>query len=88
MSVHKPKFTIDVGITDGGTHARVESIDAVNATTGATLDSRTVGQAKGDTNTNDQFRNGTYLVWLVRGHVRFTVTNLNSNAVVSGIFFD
>jgi serine/threonine-protein kinase len=95
-------FTIDIGVTDGETHrlamylldwdgyggGRVERIVAVNATTGATLDSRTVGQAKGDTNANDQFRNGKYLVWLVRGHVRFTVTNLNSNAVVSGIFFD
>lgn len=95
-------YTIDIGVTDGATHrlamylldwdgyggGRVERIVAVNATTGATLDSRTVGQAKGDTNANDQFRNGKYLVWLVRGHVRFTVTNLNSNAVVSGIFFD
>jgi hypothetical protein len=95
-------FTIDIGVTDGQTHrlamylldwdgyggGRVERIVAVNATTGATLDSRTVGQASGDTNANDQFRNGKYLVWLVRGHVRFTVTNLNSNAVVSGIFFD
>jgi serine/threonine-protein kinase len=95
-------FTIDIGVTDGETHrlamyvldwdgyggGRVERIVAVNATTGATLDSRTVGQPNGDTNANDQFRNGKYLVWLVRGHVRFTVTNLNSNAVVSGIFFD
>jgi len=97
-------FTIDIGVTDGATHrlamylldwdgyggGRVERIVAVNATTGATLDSRTVGQPKGDTNANDQFRNGKYLVWLVRGHVRFTVTNLNTsaNAVVSGIFFD
>ncbi|HEU4782538.1 MAG TPA: protein kinase, partial [Ktedonobacterales bacterium] len=99
-----PTFTIDIGVTDGATHrlamylldwdgygsphGRVERIDAVNATTGKVLDSRTVGQANGDTNANDQFRNGKYLVWLVRGHVRFTVTNLNSNAVVSGIFFD
>ena len=99
-----PTYTIDIGVTDGETHrlamylldwdgyggGRVERIVAVNATTGATLDSRTVGQPKGDTNANDQFRNGKYLVWLVRGHVRFTVTNLNTsaNAVVSGIFFD
>lgn len=99
-----PSFTIDIGVTDGATHrlalylldwdgygsphGRVESIKAVNATTGKVLDSRTVGQPNGDTNANDQFRNGKYLVWLVRGRVRFTVTNLNSNAVVSGIFFD
>ena len=99
-------FTIDVGVTDGETHrlalylldwngagppyGRVERVDAVNAITGATLDSRTVGQASTDTNPADQFRNGAYLVWQVRGHVRFTVTNLNasSNAVVSAIFFD
>jgi hypothetical protein len=68
----------------------VERIDAVNAVTGATLDSRTVGQAADDPNPDDQFRNGKYLVWQVRGHVTFTVTNLNSgyNAVVSGVFFD
>jgi len=99
-----PSFTIDIGVTDGATHrlalylldwdgyrppnGRVERIDAVNAITGKKLDSRIVGQANGDTNTNDQFRGGKYLVWLVRGHVRFTVTNLNSNAVVSGVFFD
>ena len=97
-------FTIDVGVTDGQTHrvalylldwdsygsphGRVERIDAVNAVTGATLDSRTVGQTADDTNVNDQFHNGKYLVWQVRGRVIFTVTNLNSNAVVSGIFFD
>ena len=99
-------FTIDVGVTDGETHrlalylldwngygppyGRVERVDAVNATTGATLDSRTVGQASTDTNPADQFHDGKYLVWDVRGHVRFTVTNLNasSNAVVSAIFFD
>ena len=95
-------FTIDVGVTDGethrlafylldwdgGTHGRVERIDAVNATSGATLDSRTVGQPADDTNPDDQFHNGKYLIWDVRGHVTFTVTNLNINAVVSGIFFD
>ena len=97
-------FTIDVGVTDGETHrlalyvldwdgygsphGRVQRIQAVNATTGATLDTRTVGQPDGDTNASDQFRSGKYLIWEVRGHVRFTVTNLNSNAVLSGIFFD
>lgn len=103
-------FTIDVGVTDGETHrlalylldwdsygaphGRLQRIQAVNATTGAILDSRTVGQSNGDTNASDQFRGGVYLVWEVRGHVRFTVTNLitvtnlNSNAVLSGIFFD
>jgi len=97
-------FTIDVGVTDGQTHrvamylldwdsygsphGRVERIDAVNAVTGATLDSRTVGQSASDPNPADQFSTGKYLIWQVRGHVTFTVTNLYTNAVVSGIFFD
>ena len=68
----------------------MERIQALNATAGAILDSRTVGQANGDTNATDQFHGGKYLVWQVRGHVRFIVTNLNTttNAVLSGIFFD
>lgn len=97
-------FTIDVGVTDGQTHrvalylldwdsygsphGRVERIDAVNAVDGTTLDSRTVGQASDDPNSADQFSTGKYLVWQVRGRVIFTVTNLYTNAVVSGIFFD
>jgi TIR domain len=96
-------FTLDLGITDGQTHqiafyfldwdgygapaGRVERVDAQNATTGATLDSRSLGQPSGDPNPADRFTGGKYLVWNVRGHVRFTVTNLNSNAVLSGVFF-
>ena len=57
-------FTIDLGITDGQTHriafyfldwdsfgsptGRVERVDAQDATTGATLDSRSLGQPNGD----------------------------------------
>ncbi len=96
-------FTLDLGVTDGQTHrialyfldwdsngapaGRVERVDAVDATTGATLDSHTLGQAKGDSNSADRFNGGKYLVWNVRGHVKFTITNLNSNAVLSGMFF-
>jgi hypothetical protein len=98
-------FTLDLGITDGQTHriafyfldwdgygspsGRVERVDAQDATTGATLDSRSVGQGNGDSNPKDQFTSGKYLIWNVRGHVRFTITNLNttSNAVLSGAFF-
>ena len=98
-------FTIDLGITDGQTHriafyfldwdgfgsptGRVERVDAQDATTGATLDSRSLGQGNGDSNPKDQFTSGKYLIWNVRGHVRFTITNLNttSNAALSGIFF-
>jgi hypothetical protein len=97
-------FTVDIGVTDGQTHriafyfldwdsygapaGRVERVDARDATTAATLDSRTLGQPSGDATASDQFNNGKYVVWNVRGHVRFTITNLNSNAVLSGVFFD
>jgi hypothetical protein len=98
-------FTLDLGITDGQTHrialylldwdgygspsGRVERVDAQDGTTGATLDSRSIGQGSGDSNPQDQFTSGKYLIWNVRGHVRFTITNLNttSNAVLSGVFF-
>jgi TIR domain len=96
-------YTVDIGVTDGQTHrmafyfldwdsygsphGRVERVDAQDATTGATLNSRSLGQPSGDANPNDQFNGGKYLVWDLRGHVRFTITNLNSNAVLSGIFF-
>ncbi len=97
-------FTVDLGITDGQTHriafyfldwdgngaptGRVERVDALDATTGATLDSHTIGQPEGDQNPADRFTGGKYLIWNVRGHVRFTITDLNSNAVLSGVFFD
>jgi TIR domain len=96
-------FALDLGITDGQTHqiafyfldwdsygapsGRVERVDAQDATSGATLDSRALGQPNGDSNPADRFNNGKYLIWNVRGHVRFTITNLNSNAVLSGVFF-
>jgi hypothetical protein len=98
-------FTVDLGITDGQTHriafyfldwdgygsptGRVERVDAQDATTGATLDSRSLGQGNGDSNPADRFNNGKYLIWNVRGHVRFTITNLNttSNAALSSVFF-
>jgi hypothetical protein len=96
-------FTVDLGVTDGQTHritfyfldwdsngapsGRVERVDAQDATSGAPLDSRAIGQPNGDPNSADRFNNGKYLIWNVRGHVRFTITNLNSNAVLSGVFF-
>jgi hypothetical protein len=98
-------FTVDIGVTDGQTHriafyfldwdgygaltGRVERVDAQDATTGATLDSRSLGQPNGDQNPADRFNGGKYLVWNVRGHVRFTITNLvaTSNATLSGVFF-
>ena len=98
-------FTVDIGVTDGQTHqiafyfldwdnsgspnGRVEQVDAQDATTGATLDSHALGQPSGDANPADRFNNGKYLVWNVRGHVRFTITNRNvtSSAALSGVFF-
>jgi hypothetical protein len=96
-------FTVDIGVTDGQAHriafyfldwdssgspnGRVERVDAQDATTGATLDSRMLGQPEGDANPADRFNGGKYLVWNVRGHARFTITNLNSTAVLSGLFF-
>jgi serine/threonine-protein kinase len=96
-------FIIDIGVTDGGSHrltfylldwdsygsphGRVQRVDAVNAVNGKTLDSRTLGQPNDSAPASARFNGGTYLVWTVRGHVRFIITNLNSNAVLSGIFF-
>jgi hypothetical protein len=95
--------TVDIGVTDGQAHriafyfldwdssgspnGRVERVDVRDATTSVTLDSRTFGQPSGDQNPADRFNNGKYLIWNVRGHVRFTITNLNSTAVLSGVFF-
>ena len=86
-------MTVDVNLTDGQAHAvslylmdwdgvpaRSARIDVVDVATGATIDSQTLGN----------YQNGTYVTWNVSGHVRFNIVNLlaNSNAVISGIFFD
>jgi hypothetical protein len=99
-------FTMDIGVTDGQTHriafyfldwdgygapaGRVERVDAQDATTGVTLDSRSLGEPDGDANPADRFNGGKYAIWNVRGHVRFMITNLNttSNAALSAAFFD
>jgi hypothetical protein len=96
-------LTIDLNLTDGQTHriafylldwdssgapnGRVERVDARDTTTGEILDSRTLGQPTGDTNPTDRFNDGKYLIWDIQGHVRFMITNLNSTAVLSGVFF-
>ena len=63
-------FTIDVNITDGNSHqvalyaldydsnARAETINVLDASTGAILDSRSLSTGS--------FHNGTYLVWNVQ----------------------
>src|SRR6266436_6495687 len=83
-------FDIDINLTDGQAHqlslycldwdpaSRVQTIDVLDATSNAVLDSRSVSS----------FGNGQYLVWKLSGHVRLRVTNTAGvNAVVSGLFF-
>jgi hypothetical protein len=83
-------FTVDVTVTDGRDHAVAlyvvdwnragagERIDVLDAATGAVLDTRTA----------DAFGGGRYLVWTVRGAVRFRITNTGAeNALLSALFF-
>ena len=83
-------FDIDCNLTDGGTHqvalygldwdsgSRSETVQVVDAGTSTILDSRSL----------TSFVNGVYLVWNVRGHVRFHVVyNGGSNLALSGLFF-
>ena len=83
-------FSFDVNITTG-THAvalyavdwdlqgRSETIQILDATTNAVLDSRSISN----------FTSGVYLVWNISGHVTIRVSsNTPPNAVVSGVFFD
>ena len=80
-------FTVDLAFKDTNTHqvalylldwdgGRSERIDILDAANNV-LDTRTV----------TGFGAGQYLVWNVSGHVVARVTNIGSNAVVSGIFF-
>jgi hypothetical protein len=84
------QFTIDVNLTDGQPHAvslyavdwdstrRSETIQVIDPTTQAVLDTRTISG----------FQNGVYLTWNLTGHVQFRVTrNAGDNAVISGVFF-
>jgi hypothetical protein len=86
-------YTIDVNLTDGFTHKvalyaldydsanRGETIKVLDAATGAVLDTQTLAAGS--------FQNGEYLVWNLKGHVKFEVDHNSSfNAVVSGLFFD
>jgi hypothetical protein len=85
-----PSFTIDVNVTDGGSHqialysvdwdskGRAQTVNVIDAQSNALLDSRSIYG----------FTNGTYLVWTISGHVKFTITATSGpNAVVSGVFF-
>ncbi|PWU06101.1 MAG: hypothetical protein C5B51_13005 [Terriglobia bacterium] len=82
-------MSVDLNFTDGNAHQvalylvdwdyygpRSERIDIVDANNNV-LDTRTVSS----------FWGGIYLVWNLGGHVIVRITNLYSNAVISGIFF-
>jgi hypothetical protein len=81
---------MDVNLTDGQLHpiefyaldfdsrGRSETIQILDANSGAILDTRSISN----------FSNGIYLVWNITGHVTVQVTcNGGANAVISGIFF-
>jgi hypothetical protein len=68
-------YLLDWDNWGGGRQVRVE---AWNTATNVKLGEQTV----------TGFQNGTYVVWNVQGDVTFRIVNLNSNAVVSGVFLD
>jgi hypothetical protein len=83
-------FTIDVNMTDANRHriafyfidwsaaGRSQTIDVLNAATGAVLNTRTLSS----------FTAGQYLIWDITGHVRFRLTRrAGPNAIVNGMFF-
>jgi hypothetical protein len=83
-------FAFDVNFTDGNSHrfalyaldwdstARAESVQVVDANSGAVLDTRNLSL----------FNNGIYLIWNLSGHVKINVTLTGGgNAVISGAFF-
>lgn len=87
---NNPGFNFDVNTKDGKSHSfaiyavdwdsrgRAESVQVLDANSGAVLDTRSVAN----------FYNGVYLVWNVTGHVKINVTGTAGvNAVVSGVFF-
>ena len=85
-------FDIDVNLTDGAIHEialygvdwdnygpRSETVQVLESATGNILDAENL----------TAFQNGKYLVWNIKGHVKFHVVNANpgANVVVSGLFF-
>lgn len=59
-----------------GAGGRRQRIDVLDSATGQMLDTRELSS----------FQNGIYLSWNVNGLVTFRITNLNSNAVLGGLF--
>ena len=83
-------FYVDVNLIDQAAHTvalycvdwdlkgRAQTVDVLDASSNAVLDSRTISN----------FGNGVYLVWNLTGHVKLRITQTAStNAVVSGVFF-
>ncbi len=83
-------FTVDVAVgatarkvslyfLDWDLNGRSQKVEALDAATGAVLDTRTVSG----------FQGGTYLSWTLTGNVRFRFTNTvpGTNAVLGGVFF-
>ncbi len=83
-------FSFDLNFTDGKSHqfalyaldwdttSRTETIQIVDASSGAVLDTRNISS----------FHNGVYLVWNISGHVKINVTGTGgANAAISGAFF-
>jgi hypothetical protein len=90
-------FDVDVTINDGNLHqlalyfldwdcpgpiTRIEEVQVTDVVTGKTLDSRAI----------DAFTGGKYMIWNVRGHVKFTLTmsgiNVCGTPVLSAWFLD
>jgi uncharacterized repeat protein (TIGR01451 family) len=64
---------------DWDLQGRSETIQILDASTGATLDTRSISN----------FTNGLYLIWNISGHVTIRVSANNPpNAVVGGVFFN
>jgi hypothetical protein len=87
-------FDVDCNLMDGNTHQvalygldwdnygpRAETVTVLDAGTNVALDSQSL----------TSFNNGTYLVWNIKGHVKFHIVNTagsSTNAVLSALFFD
>jgi hypothetical protein len=70
-------YQVALYLVDYDNHSRSERVDVFDGASGARYDTRTVAD----------FRGGVYLVYNVRGHVRFRITHLaGRNAALSGVF--
>ena len=84
-------FTLNVNVMDGNSHrmsmyfmdfdhnGRSQTVEILDATTGAVLDTRTVSS----------FDDGKYLVWDIKKSVKVRLTRIAGfNATMQGLFFD